>query len=276
MAFTAVLFPGQGSLTAETAAAARGGWPELAERAAELCGDDPFARYADSTRFAQPATFIASLAAWREREARSTDVGAMAGHSLGEISALAAAGAIDTFAGLKLVVLRGRLMAAADAGGAMAALLGATPAQARRLAGAHGLTIANDNAPGQLVLSGPGDAIDAVVEQGRADGLRVMRLDVAGAFHSPAVAPAVAPFAAALEQVRLSEPAVPVLSGFTARPFSDVRAELAAALTATVRWREVMASLLAMGADDFVDVGPGRVLERLVRRNIGERDAAVA
>jgi malonyl CoA-acyl carrier protein transacylase len=98
-------------------------------------------------------------------------------------------------------------------------------------------------------------------------------LDVAGAFHSPAMAGAVAPFRAALEQVRLREPVVPVICGWSARPFDDVREELAAAIVAPVRWREAMLALAALGAEQFVDFGPGSVLAKLVRRNLPDARA---
>src|SRR4051794_34636911 len=125
---TAVLFSGQGSLTPDAGDHARSVCPALVERAAELVGRDPFEGAHASTAFAQPAIFLASIAGWRERDLQ--EVVAMAGHSLGELSALAAAGALDVEAALRLVVLRGRLMekaAAEDAGGGMVALLGGDP-----------------------------------------------------------------------------------------------------------------------------------------------------
>src|SRR3954467_14837800 len=179
---TAILFPGQGSqmpgmrdLVAQHA-------PELLER----LGDEPFERVGESTRFAQPAIFCASLAGWYALDAEPPL--AMAGHSLGELTALVAAGALDPFDGLELVVLRGRLMDEAG-GGTMLALLGAEIEQAEALATAHGVTVANDNAPGQVVLSGPAEALDAAARAARDDGLRALELGVAGAFHSPAMTP---------------------------------------------------------------------------------------
>jgi malonyl CoA-acyl carrier protein transacylase len=245
--------------------------PDLVDRACELAGDDPFARAADSTRYAQPAIFVASLAGWTEREHELEHVTAMAGHSLGEFSALVAAGALPAEDGLRLVVLRGRLMAEAaeaNSDGGMVALLGGSPATAQELAASHDCTIANDNAPGQLVLSGPTAAIEALLVPARATGFKTMVLDVAGAFHSPAMGAVEEPFRAALEDVEWSEPRVPVVSGFTAERFRDIPRELARALVSPVRWREVMAALFARGARDYVDVGPGRVLERLAARNL--------
>jgi [acyl-carrier-protein] S-malonyltransferase len=196
---------------------------------------------------------------------------AMAGHSLGELSALVAAGALSAEDGLRLVVLRGQLMAdAAEAGsdGAMVALLGGEPATAQELATSHDCTIANDNAPGQLVLSGSTSAIETLLVPARATGFKTMVLDVAGAFHSPAMAVVEKPFRTALEQVEWREPRVPVISGLTAAGFRDFPRELARALVSPVRWREVMAVLFARGARDYVDVGPGHVLERLAARNL--------
>ena len=275
---TAVLFPGQGSLTGDSGEHARAVRPDLVDRACELAGDDPFARAADSTRYAQPAIFVASLAGWAEREHELDDVTAMAGHSLGELSALVAAGALPAEDGLRLVVLRGRLMAdAAEASsdGGMVALLGGSPATAQELAASHGCTIANDNAPGQLVVSGPTAAIEELLVPARATGFKTMVLDVAGAFHSPAMAAVEKPFRDALEEVEWTEPRVPVVSGLTAERFRDIPREIARALVSPVRWREVMAALFALGARDFVDVGPGRVLQRLATRNLSSLEADV-
>jgi [acyl-carrier-protein] S-malonyltransferase len=271
MEFTAVLFPGQGSLTEAASDHARAAWPELVERACEQAGDDVFARAGESTRFAQPAIFVASMASWRERADEIGSVGAMAGHSLGELSALAAAGALRVGDALVLVVLRGRLMAeAADAnpGGGMVALLGATPERAAELARTHGVEVANDNAPGQVVLSGRREAREQVIAAARREGIKTMELDVTGAFHSADVRPAELPFLRALEDVATSEPRVPVISGYTARPFADIAVELSRALVSPVRWRETMRALVGLGATRFVDIGPGQVLTRLVKRNL--------
>jgi malonyl CoA-acyl carrier protein transacylase len=275
---TAFLFPGQGSLTGDAAEHAIAVRPDLVQRAGELIGDDPFDRAAESTRYAQPAIFVASLAGWTELDDDVTDVAAMAGHSLGELSALVAAGALSAEDGLRLVVLRGRLMAdAASAGpdGGMVALLGGSPATAQELAASHDCTIANDNAPGQLVLSGSTSAIEALLVPARATGFKTMVLDVAGAFHSPAMTAVEKPFRDALEDVEWTEPRVPVVSGFTAEPFRDIPRELARALVSPVRWREVMAALFARGAREFIDVGPGRVLQRLATRNRSALEADV-
>jgi malonyl CoA-acyl carrier protein transacylase len=278
---TAVLFPGQGSLTADASDHSRDVLPGLVERACELLGDDPFERAQESTAFAQPAIFVASMAGWHERQRDLADVCAMAGHSLGELSALAAAGAMSVEEGLRLVILRGRLMAdAADrsAGdGGMLALLGGTPEAAAELASSYGLTLANDNAPGQVVLSGEREQIKGLSREARGAGFKSMVLDVAGAFHSPAIAAAEEPFRAALREVFWRPTTLPVISGYTAQPFDWIPQELSRALVNPVRWREVMATLYDLGARVYVDVGPSRVLERLVTRNLPQlEDHALA
>jgi malonyl CoA-acyl carrier protein transacylase len=237
--------------------------PGLLERCLELVGEDPFARVEESTRFAQPAIFCASVAAW---EAFDLQPGAAAGHSLGELAALTAAGMLDREDALRLVVLRGRLMAEADDSGSMIALIGGTPEDAAAVAEASGATVANDNAPGQIVLSGPRPALARAQEAAREHGRRTLPVDVAGAFHSPAMEPAVEPFRAALDEVEVREGDFAVISCATTRPFSDVRAELAQALVRPVRWRETVLALHAAGVRRFVEVGPGNVLARMGKR----------
>jgi malonyl CoA-acyl carrier protein transacylase len=287
---TAVLFPGQGSQQPDMRDRVAADAPDLLERCLDLVGTDPFPRAAESTRYAQPAIFCASVAGWRtlDDDVRA-DVVAVAGHSLGELAALVAAGALDAQAALELVVLRGNLMADAgeDAlagvspasvrpggetrgGGTMLALLGADEETAEALAHRHGVAVANLNAPGQVVLSGDADALDAAAAAARAHGVKALELGVAGAFHSPAMAPAVAPFAAALRDATFAEPAFPVISCATGEPMADPRTELAAALTRPVRWTATMRALHDLGADTFVDAGPGRVLAKLVKRNAPE------
>lgn len=270
MPSVAILFPGQGCLTPDAGPQARARWPELVDRAGELLGADPFDAAQATTASAQPAIFVASLAAWRELDIAPGDVCAMAGHSLGEYTALAAAGALDTDDALRLTVLRGELMARAarrHPGGGMVALLGGGLERATRLAAEHGVTVANDNAPGQLVASGAGAGLRALAAAARTEGFKTMELDVAGAFHSPDMRDAVLPLRRALERTLVGEPRVTVISGVTARPFVDLPGELSRAVVAPVRWREVMQTLYAVGAEEFVDVGPGKVLARLVKRN---------
>jgi malonyl CoA-acyl carrier protein transacylase len=251
----------------ETVAAVR---PDLLERAIAAVGEDPFARAEAGTQYAQPAIFCASLAGWDELGRPSADF--MAGHSLGELAALVAAGSLAEQDGLELVALRGRLMheAGERAGsGGMLALLGRGAADhAGELAAEHGLSVANDNSPQQVVLSGPSDALPNAASAAEELRLRAMPLPVTGAFHSPMMAAAVPEFTAALEGVEISPPKVTVVSAVTAAPFDDIRRRLAEALVKPVRWREVVLALRTLGTEEFVEVGPGRVLTGLVKRTL--------
>jgi len=247
--------------------------PELLERCVALVGEDPFARVESSTRFAQPAIFCAALTGW---DALDVTPAFAAGHSLGELSALAAAGVLGRDDALRLVVLRGKLMAEADDSGSMLAIVGATPEEAAEIATEAGVTVANDNAPGQVVLSGPRAALPGAEEAAQRRGRRALPLDVAGAFHSPAMEPAVAPLREALDATELHEPRFRVYSCSTTAPFGDVRAELAAAVTKPVRWRETVLALRDAGADEFVETGPGKVLTRLNKRILAAPDAGRA
>jgi malonyl CoA-acyl carrier protein transacylase len=252
--------------------------PDLLEAATELIGEDPFPRVDESTRFAQPAILCASLAGWT-RLRDHVDPVALAGHSLGEFSALAAAGVISDLDALRLVVIRGDHMAAsgeASGGGTMLALLGASPAQSEALAARHGVSIANDNAPGQVVLSGSPDALAAARKDATTAGLRALPLGVAGAFHSPQMQGAVEPFSAALTEVVFEPPQIPVISCATAKRFVDPAMELAQALISPVRWRDTMTTLDGLGVQAYIDVGPGRVLSKLVSRCIRDASAATA
>jgi [acyl-carrier-protein] S-malonyltransferase len=259
----AALFPGQGSQTPDMRDLVARRAPDLLERCIELVGEDPFARVNESTRFAQPAIFCASLTGW---DALGLQPSAAAGHSLGELAALAAAGVLDRDDALELVVLRGRLMGEADRDGSMLALVGATEEEAAEIAQEAEVTVANDNAPGQVVLSGPRNALARAEEVAKKRGRRALPLDVAGAFHSPAMEPAVEPFRAALDDTEIHDPRFPVVSCATTKPFTDVREELAAALIKPVRWRETVLALHEAGVNGFVEVGPGKVLARLGKR----------
>jgi [acyl-carrier-protein] S-malonyltransferase len=269
---TAILFPGQGSQTADMRDVVARERPDLLEAVVAAVGEDPFARAGDGTQFAQPAIFCASLAGWHALGRPAGEF--MAGHSLGELAALVAAGALAEPDGVKLVALRGRLMdeAGRRAGdGGMVAVLGAGAADhALEVALAHDLVVANDNSPQQVVLSGARSQLPAAVQHAKDLGLRAMELDVTGAFHSPMMASAVPEFAAALAATEFSTPGVTVLSAVTARAFEDPVRELTDALTMPVRWRETMLAAAELGAGRFVEVGPGRVLTGLVKRTLSD------
>ncbi len=270
---TAVLFPGQGSHTPEMRALVAEVRPDLLELAVDACGCDPFERLEEGTRYQQPAIFCASLAGWER--ARTEEPSVLAGHSLGEFAALAAAGALDELDALRIVVLRGAVMDDAarqgPPGGMLALRTDATAAV--QIARYSGLAIANENSPDQTVLAGSLEALAHAEEICRERSLRSVRLPVSGAFHSAAMTPAAVPLREALAQLPLRQPEIPVLSGMTAMPFTDPRAELVAALTRPVRWVAVLRALEWRGIDRFVEAGPGRVLTKLVRRTAPGADA---
>jgi [acyl-carrier-protein] S-malonyltransferase len=276
----ALLFPGQGSQTPDMRDLVERHRSDLLELARAEVGDDLFERTEEGTRWAQPAIFCAALAGFDVLRDR-VEPDLMAGHSLGEIAALAAAGAVTAEDGLRLVAARGRLMQeAAEQGpdGGMVAVRARDRAPVERVADECGLTVANDNAPDQLVLSGRDDGLTAAEEQLREAGVRVKRLPVAGAFHSPLMDPAVEPFRAVVSETELRDPRVPVISCVTAEPFDDVGERLVQAITHPVRWLDVMRALEERGATSFVDTGPGHVLANLVRKSLEgvEADAPLA
>lgn len=287
---TAMLFPGQGSqevgMGADLAAhypAARAVFEEadalLSFALSRLCWEGPEPELND-TYNTQPALFVTSIAALRALEAEVGPVrpAFMAGHSLGELTALTAAGALSFADGLRLVRERGRLMQAAGEQnpGAMAAILGleapaleAICAQAAAETG-QPLVLANDNCPGQIVISGDVAAIDrGITLATEAGAKRAVRLAVSIASHSPLMSPAQAAFTTALAAVDWHPAEVTVVGNVSAAPLPDqaaIRAELGAQLTSPVRWTESMQYLLQAGVTRFVEVGSGSVLSGLVRR----------
>lgn len=232
----------------------------------EVAGAAVFERATESTAFAQPAIFCASLALLPS----PVEADFMAGHSLGEFAALVAAGVLSDLDALRLVMLRGQLMdEAAGGSGAMLALRGADAWEASvEIAFETGTYPANHNSPSQVVLAGRVGAIEEARRIARGRGLRASVLPVRGAFHTPLMSSAVAPFSEALASVEVRPASVPVLSCTTAAPFVHVRAELAAALTSPVRWSSVLEVLYARGARRFFEVGPGDVLTGLVRKTL--------
>jgi [acyl-carrier-protein] S-malonyltransferase len=268
----ALLFPGQGSQTADMRESVERWRPDLLELARAEVSDDLFERAGDGTRWAQPAIFCAALAGYEQLKDRY-EADLMAGHSLGEITALVAADALDAPDGLRLVAARGRLMDEASAGGMLAVRVRGDRAPIEAVAAETGLAIANDNAPDQLVLSGAFGALDRAEELLRDRKVRAKRLPVGGAFHSPLMEPAVGPFRELVDRIDFREPRVPVLSCVTAAPFADPRDQLVRALTSPVRWTEVMSALRELGATNFVETGPGRVLTNLVRKSLDDVEA---
>ena len=276
---TALLFPGQGSQTPDMREQVERHRLDLLELAAAEVGDDLFERADEGTRWAQPAIFCAALAGFDVLRDR-VEPDLMAGHSLGEIAALAAADALTAEDGLRLVAARGRLMqeAAQSGHGGMMAVRARDRAPVERIAQECRLTVANDNAPDQLVLSGTDEALAAGEERLREAGVRAKRLPVAGAFHSPLMQAAVEPFRALVMETEVRNPRLPVMSCVTAEPFDDVRERLVQAITSPVRWLDVMRALEHRGATRFVETGPGRVLAGLVRKSLDgvEADAPLS
>ncbi len=275
---TALLFPGQGSQTAGMRESVAEHEPELLALVLAQVGADPCALAGEGTADAQPAILCASLAAWSGAGRPLAEY--FAGHSLGELSALAAAGAIDPADAVRLATVRGRLMQAAGeaAPGGMIALLG-DAAEARDAAAASGAVIANDNGPAQLVAAGPPAVLEATAREAKARGVRTIRLAVGGAFHTPAMQPAVEPYRAELERVAFGPPAAPVISSSTAEPFATdaagIRDQLAAALVRPVRWRETADQLHRLGVRSFVETGPGKALTGMVRRSLDGVETSV-
>lgn len=286
----AVLFPGQGSQTVGMAADVFAARPDLLGATtdevlgwslATLCAEGPQEELTKTDK-AQPALFATAFALWEEFERQVPEApAAAAGHSLGEYTALAAAGVFDYPTGLRLVAARGAAMgraAEAEPSG-MAALLGADEETAERVAAAcrdagGRCHVANINAPGQVVVAGGADDIEWLVEHGRDHGVRrVIPLDVAGAFHSPFMASAAEDLSAALQDVEFAAPTFPVYANVSAGPVSNVGASLAAQLTGAVRFAASLEAMAAAGCDTFVHVGPGDVTAGMARRTV--KDATV-
>ncbi len=290
----AFIFPGQGSQSvgmgrdlAENFPAARELFQEvddtLGQNLSRLMFEGP-AETLTLTENAQPALMAVSLATLRvlEREGgfRLADrVAAVAGHSLGEYSALAAASSLEIAAAAKLLRLRGQAMqrCVAPGEGAMAALLGVDLAEAEAICaaateGPQGREVvqpANDNGGGQVVISGHASAIERAIAAVKGRGKRGMKLAVSAPFHCALMAPAADAMAEALAHVPLMPPVVPLIANVTATKATDpavIRELLIRQVTGTVRWRESVLAMLALGVDGFVELGAGKVLSGLVRR----------
>lgn len=286
LAFT---FPGQGSQAVamgqslyDTLPAARAVFEEVDEALGEKLSALIFEGPEETLRLtanAQPALMAVSLAAMRALEAEGfgVDRAAMvAGHSLGEYSALAAAGALSISDAARLLRLRGEAMqAAVPAGeGAMAALLGLDLDAVDEVSAAVGNSgvceIANDNAPGQVVISGAAAAVGEAVEIAKARGARrAVLLPVSAPFHCSLMAPAATAMAEALSAATINAPSVPLMANVSASLLTDpaaIRDSLVAQVTGRVRWRESVAAMAAAGVDRVIEVGAGKVLTGLARR----------
>ena len=294
IAFT---FPGQGSQAvgmgkglSDAYPAARAVFAEvddaLSENLSKLVFEGPQAELT-LTQNAQPALMAVSLAAFRvlsERvEGLSHKIAFAAGHSLGEYSALAAAGCLGVGETAKLLRLRGLAMqAAVPVGqGAMAALIGATVEQAEKLAAAAAgpdvCQVANDNDPGQVVLSGSKAAIDRAIALAKEHGVRrAVLLDVSAPFHSALMQPAASAMQEALAHAKIQKPVMPIVANVHAHAITDpeiLRRGLVTQVTGRVRWRETVAFMAANGVDVIYEVGAGKVLSGLAKRIVATLEA---
>lgn len=287
MAATAFVFPGQGSQYVgmgkdlyERNEDAR----PLFQRAdsllgfplSQLCFEGPEEELRQ-TKNTQPAIFLHSIVLSHLLRGRSAVMAA--GHSLGEYSALVHAGAISFEDGLRLVRLRGELMqqAGVEKPGTMAAVIGLLPSDVEevcREAAEFGIVqAANFNSPGQVVISGSVEGVRKGMELAKARGAKLVKeLPVSGAFHSPLMASAGDGLQAALKETKINEPVIPVYTNVTARPVrqpEEIKEMLYLQLTKPVRWEESIVNMAADGASLFVEIGPGKVLQGLIKRIAG-------
>ncbi|MBM3846581.1 MAG: ACP S-malonyltransferase [Verrucomicrobia bacterium] len=280
---TALLFAGQGAQVvgmgrdmAEASSSARQ-WFEQADQAlgcdlSRICFQGP---EADLTRteYAQPGIYLVGWVAFQLLKERlpGLDFHATAGLSLGEFTALAAAGVFSFEDGIRVVRQRGRFMqeACEAQSGGMAAIIGLDEESTRAVCELTGATLANLNCPGQIVISGPASVMEKACEAARSAGAKkAMPLKVAGAYHSPLMAPAQPSLKAALARVSFSAPIVPTLSNVTAMPHdpTQVSSRLVEQVTAPVRWEACMRWMLQNGYTRFIELGPGKALSGFMKR----------
>src|SRR5436190_16380726 len=281
---TALLFAGQGAQVvgmgqdlAASSSSARA-WFDRANTAlgydlAAVCFNGPESELI-RTENAQPGIFLVSWVAFQllKERAPALNFEATAGLSLGEFTALTAAGALSFEDGLRVVRQRGRFMqeACEVTRGGMAAIIGLDEAPTREVCAQAGVALANLNCPGQLVISGETEKITQACELAKAKGAkRALPLPVAGAYHSPLMASAQAKLQVELESVTLNAPGVPVISNVTAQlhdSAQSIRALLVEQVTSAVRWEGSMRYLLAQGFSRFIELGPGSALSGFMKR----------
>ncbi len=282
----AFLFPGQGSQAVGMGKDLYEQYPEtkaLFDRAEDilefplrkLCFEGPEEELRQ-TRYTQPAIFVHSMAADVLLKKKGVQPRAAAGHSLGEYSALVSAGALSFEDGLRLVKIRGELMQRSGENnpGTMAAIVGMAPEQieavCREAAEAGVVQPANFNSPGQIVISGSVPAVRRAMEIAKQKGTRLVKeLVVSGAFHSPLMGEALAGLAEALKEVSIKPAAIPVFSNVEAQPASgpaEIRRLLQQQLLSPVLWENILRNMIADGYDQYYEVGPGKVLQGLLKR----------
>ena len=279
----AVIFPGQGTQTPRMGEPWQGSpaW-DVVERAEDALGQPVAPLLLDATeddlsrtRDAQLAVLLASLMAWEAVGDQLEAPAAFAGHSLGQITALIASGALTLEDGVRLAAERADCTQAAadERPGRMAALIGADVAVAEQACADLDAWVANDNAPGQVVIGGTPEGLGAATERATDLGVRrVMKLNVGAAFHTPLMRPAADALAEHLATTAFQVPGAPVVSNTDAQPYAgaDGWAErLRDHLILPVRWRSSMETLVGLGVDTFYEVGPGNVLTGLAKRTVG-------
>ncbi len=226
---------------------------------------------------AQPALVAVSLAylfAIQELDSKETlpNPSFVAGHSLGEYTALVAAGVIDSAAAIYLARERGRLMheAGLNSPGGMAAVIGLAESEVDLICRQTGVQIANFNCPGQLVISGEKGSLEKAISLAKERGARrVVPLEVSGAFHTPLMEPAAKGLAQVIDRIDFHDPKIPLIANTTARPLrtaEEIKEELLRQLTSGVQWQRSVEFMLSSGVDTFVEIGPGNVLSGLIRR----------
>lgn len=272
MTKTAWVFPGQGAqavgMGADLADFSSAQLAEaeeiLGKSVIEICQDETLL---NDTRYTQPCLYVVecALADLLIEKGHKPDI--VAGHSLGEYSALYVAGVFDFASGLRLVKHRAELMSQASEG-AMAALMGFNRDELdAKIAETEGVVLANDNNPGQVVISGTPEAVDAVIEGIKTR--RAVKLNVSGAFHSPLMADASTAFESVLAEVSFNDASIPVMSNVDPSPETDaiaLKERLTQQMTGSVRWREISLSLPEQDVASVVEVGPGKVLTGLIKR----------
>lgn len=283
MAHIAFVFPGQGSQKVgmgldlyQNSPAAREVFEEC-DRAldfplSQLCFQGPEEELRQ-TIHAQPAIVATSVACLRAAAELHSGFqpSLLAGHSLGEYSALVAAGVLEIGDGIRLVRERGRLMhqAGARQPGGMAAVIGLDEPSLAQLCQEAGVEIANINSPNQIVISGAKEALNQAMELARSQGARVVPLEVSGAFHSQLMKPAADELARIISELPFRDPEVPIVVNTTAQPATtaqEIKEELAQQLLHCVRWRHSVQYMIDHGISTFIEIGPGSVLAGLIKR----------